>query len=164
MANHHPDVQSFVKEAISLYEPAELLDHLLKQLPKMEKQIIDSPEAAMPYIYRHLNGEGVRKYEVFGMTLLDNRHHVLESSILFEGTIDGCSVHPRRIVELTLETGAAAVILWHNHPSDNCEPSAADEAITRRIRDALKLIDVRLLDHFIVGRTTYVSLAERGII
>lgn len=103
-------------------------------------------------------------YEVFGIILLDNRHRVTHVAELFRGTVDGASVHPRELVRLVLEHNAAAVILFHNHPSGVAEPSAADEMITGRIRDALALIDVRVIDHLIVARGTVVSFAERGLI
>jgi len=83
---------------------------------------------------------------------------------LFRGTVDGASVHPREVVKRALAHNAAAVILAHNHPSGVAEPSEADRSITRRLHDALKLVDVRVLDHLIVGGASVVSMAERGII
>ena len=103
-------------------------------------------------------------YEVFACLFLDNRHRVIASEELFRGTIDGASVHPREVVRRAIGHNAAAVILAHNHPSGIAEPSAADVAITRRLRDALALVDVRVLDHLIVGEATPVSLAERGLV
>jgi DNA repair protein RadC len=83
---------------------------------------------------------------------------------LFRGTIDGASVHPREVVRQAIANNAAAVILAHNHPSGIAEPSSADESITRRLRDALGLVDIRLLDHLVIGDGTTVSLAERGLL
>lgn len=103
-------------------------------------------------------------YEVFACLYLDNRHRVIEFCELFRGTIDGTSVHPREVVRGALTHNAAAVIFCHNHPSGVAEPSRADEAITRRLREALALIDVRVLDHLIVGDGPCVSLAERGLL
>ena len=103
-------------------------------------------------------------YEVFACLFLDNRHRVIAGEELFRGTIDGASVHPREVVRRAIAHNAAAVILAHNHPSGVAEPSAADVAITRRLRDALALVDVRVLDHLIVGEATPVSLAERGLV
>ncbi len=103
-------------------------------------------------------------HELFCCLLLDNRHRVIEFSELFRGTIDGATVHPREVVKLALGANAAAVILAHNHPSGVAEPSRADELITRRLRDALSLVDIRLLDHIVVGEACCVSLAERGLI
>jgi|SRR5579883_960473 len=104
------------------------------------------------------------EHEVFCCLCLDKRHRLLHFEELFRGTIDGASVHPREIVKLALRHNAAALIVAHNHPSGVAEPSAADELITGRVRDALALIDVRLLDHIIIGDGTSVSLAERGLV
>lgn len=101
-------------------------------------------------------------FEVFTCLFLDTRHRLIACEELFRGTIDGASVHPREVVRRALSLNAAAVILAHNHPSGVAEPSQADRAITRRLRDALGLIDVRVLDHIIIGDGLSVSLAERG--
>lgn len=102
--------------------------------------------------------------EKFAVVFLDNRHRVISTDIMFQGTVDGTSVYPREIVKAALSYNAAAVILAHNHPSGVAEPSQADERITQRIKSALELVDVRLLDHIIVGGNTgvTVSLAARG--
>jgi len=105
-----------------------------------------------------------RKHEVFGALFLDNRHRVIQVAEMFQGTIDGASVHPRVVVQRSLELNAAAVVFFHNHPSGVAEPSHADEAITRRLRDALALVDVRVLDHFVVAAGESVSFAERGLL
>ena len=94
---------------------------------------------------------------------LDNRHRVISFDRMFNGTIDGASVYPREVVRAAINHNAAAVIFAHNHPSGVAEPSRADEQITRRLKDALALIDVRVLDHMIVGDEV-VSFAERGLI
>lgn len=104
------------------------------------------------------------EHEVFAVMFLTNRHELIAFEELFRGTIDGASVHPREVVKVTLRHNAAAVILAHNHPSGVPEPSRADEALTRRLRDALGLIDVRVLDHVIVGGTDTTSFAELGLI
>lgn len=101
-------------------------------------------------------------YERFVGLFLDNRHRLIRYEELFRGTIDSASVHPREIVRRTLELNAAALIVAHNHPSGLAEPSQSDIAITRRLKDALGLIDVRLLDHLVVGELDVTSLAERG--
>jgi DNA repair protein RadC len=103
-------------------------------------------------------------YEVFAVLFLDNRHRVVAFEELFRGTIDGASVHPREVVRRTLKHNAAALILCHNHPSGIAEPSQADQRITQRLRDALALIDVRILDHLIVGDPDCCSMAERGLL
>jgi len=101
-------------------------------------------------------------YEVFGCLYLDNRHRVIQFRELFRGTIDGASVHPREVVREALEMNAAAVIFAHNHPSGVAEPSQADRQITDRLRDALQLVDIRVLDHVIIGNSASCSFAERG--
>lgn len=103
-------------------------------------------------------------HEVFAVLFLDNRHRVIAYEELFFGTIDGASVHPRQVVRRALHHNAAALILAHNHPSGVAEPSRADEQITLRLRDALGLIDVRVLDHFVIGDGESVSFAERGLL
>lgn len=102
-------------------------------------------------------------HEVFACLFLDNRHRVIAFEELFQGTIDGASVHPRQVVKRALYHNAAAVILAHNHPSGVAEPSRADEQITLRLREALALIDVRVLDHFVIGDGQAVSFMERGL-
>ncbi|MCG5513073.1 RadC family protein [Ectothiorhodospira shaposhnikovii] len=121
---------------------------------------ITSPEHTRRYLSARLRDY---PFEVFACLFLDNRHRVIAFEELFRGTIDGASVHPREVVRRALIHNAAAVILSHNHPSGIAEPSRADEAITRRLKEALGLIDVRVLDHIIVG-DELVSLAERGVI
>ncbi len=105
-----------------------------------------------------------KKQEVFATAFLDNRHRLIEYRELFFGTIDGASVHAREVVRVALELNAGAVIIAHNHPSGDPSPSMADERITRRLADALELVDVRVLDHIVVGAEGFVSLAERGML
>ncbi len=102
--------------------------------------------------------------EIFGCLFLDNRHRIIAVRELFQGTIDGASVYPRVVVQQAMEVNAAAVVFFHNHPSGVAEPSHADEAITRRLKDALALVDVRVLDHFVVSAGESVSFAERGLL
>ena len=99
--------------------------------------------------------------EYFALMLLNSQHKVLECSIIFSGTIDGASIYPRESVKAALYANAAAVILAHNHPSGQPEPSSADKRITERIKSALALVDIRVLDHIIVGDSCY-SFAESG--
>lgn len=103
-------------------------------------------------------------HELFCCLYLDNRHRVLGFDELFRGTIDGTSVYPREVVKEALRINAAAVILAHNHPSGVAEPSQADERITRRLKAALELVDIRVLDHLIVGAGHTTSLAARGLL
>lgn len=122
---------------------------------------IRSPADSREFLIARLRD---RPHEVFCCLFLDNRHRVLAFDELFQGTIDNTTVYPREVVRQALRRNAAAVILAHNHPSGVAEPSEADQLITRRIRGALELIDVRLLDHFVVGDGTCTSLASRGLL
>ena len=122
---------------------------------------LGSPEETRRYLRIRL---AEHKNEVFGCLFLDNRNRIIEVAELFQGTIDGASVHPRVVVQKALEFNAAAILFFHNHPSCVAEPSHADEAITRRLKEALALVDVRVLDHFVVTAGESVSFAERGLI
>ena len=122
--------------------------------------VIDAPERTREYLKLHLGG---LDHEVFGCLYLDNRHRLIAAVDLFRGTIDGASVHPREVVKGALLHGAAACVLFHNHPSGISDPSSADELLTRRLREALALIDVRVLDHLLVGQDIY-SFSEHGLI
>ena len=124
-------------------------------------EVLDSPEKTRSYLRLRL---AERKNEVFGCLFLDNRHRIIEVFELFQGTIDGASVHPRVVVQQALGINAAAIVFFHNHPSGVAEPSRADEAITCRLKEALALIDVRVIDHFVVTAGESVSFAERGLI
>jgi DNA repair protein RadC len=107
---------------------------------------------------------GALEHEMFCVLLLDKRHRLIEYVELFRGTIDGASVHPREVVKLALAKNAAALVLAHPHPSGVAEPSQADELITQRLKDALSLVDIRVLDHIIIAGGVATSLAERGVI
>jgi len=122
---------------------------------------IGSPADSSRFLIARLRD---RPHEVFCCLFLDNRHRVLAFDELFRGTIDNTTVYPREVVKQALYRNAAAVILAHNHPSGVAEPSEADQLITRRIRDALDLVDIRLLDHFVIGDGACVSLASRGLV
>jgi len=122
---------------------------------------LTSPDATRRFLTAHLRG---RVHEVFAGLFLDNRHRVIAFEELFNGTIDGAQVHPREVVRRALHHNAAAFIAAHNHPSGVAEPSSADTAITRRLQEALSLVEVRLLDHLIIGDGEPISLAERGLL
>lgn len=122
---------------------------------------IRSPQDTEDFLKARLMG---LEHELFCVIYLDNRHRVLDYEELFRGTIDGTSVYPREVVKAALKHNAAAIILAHNHPSGVAEPSQADERITKRIKAALELIDIRLLDHLIIGNGICTSLANRGMI
>ena len=124
-------------------------------------QALTEPRAAGRYFAQRLRA---LPQEVFACLFLDNRHRAIAFEELFRGTIDGAQVHPREVVRRCIAHNAAAVMFGHNHPSGVAEPSAADRAITRRLVDALALVEVRVLDHFIVGDGDPTSFAERGLL
>ena len=127
-----------------------------------ERALFDSPQAVRDWLGLRL---GHLPHETFCIMLLDARHRLIEAVDLFRGTLTQTSVYPREVVKLVLAHNAASVILAHNHPSGAAEPSAADELLTRTLKDALALIDVRILDHFVVpAHGNPVSFAERGLI
>jgi DNA repair protein RadC len=121
---------------------------------------LESPRDAADFLTLQLRDLPV---EVFGCVFLDNRHHVIAYENLFEGTINGASVYTREVVRRVIHHNAAAIIVAHNHPSGIAEPSQADISITRRLKDALALVDVRLLDHLVIGNGECVSLSEKGL-
>ena len=121
--------------------------------------VLSSPQLTRQYLRAQLRNEA---REVFAVLFLDNRHRVLAFEPLFYGTIDGAAVYPREVLKRCLRHNAAAVIVAHNHPSGVAEPSQSDHRITDRLRDALALVDIRLLDHVIVGDSDCVSFSERG--
>ena len=133
--------------------------YMLERMQR-DRVTLSSPAQSKQYL-RNLAG---LDHEKFGVIYMNNRHTIIRSAILFSGTIDGASVYPREVVKTALLEGAAAVILFHNHPSGVPEPSGADETITDRLKNALSLIDVRVLDHFIIAGDSIVSFAERGLI
>ena len=131
--------------------------HLAERMRK--KPALENPQAVRDYLKSMLRHE---PHEVFGCLFLDSKHQVLTFEALFRGSIDNTSVHPREVVKRCLANNAAAVILCHNHPSGNSDPSQADQLLTKRLQKALDLIDVRVLDHFIVGEGEPLSMAECG--
>ncbi len=122
---------------------------------------LTSPEITSAYLSAHLRGYS---YEVFACLFLDNQHRVIRLDELFRGTIDGASVYPREVVKQALSYNAAAVIFAHNHPSGISEPSQADKQITDKLKQALALFDIRVLDHFIIGDGLPYSFAEHGLL
>ena len=160
------DSSLMVRDAQGRYLPASADDIL-----EAARQVIDqkmqrgaeftSPATVKEYLRTKLAGF---EHEVFAVLFMDTRHRLIEYREMFRGTIDGASVYPREVVKEALRLNAAAVILSHNHPSGNPEPSQADKALTQRLKDALALVEVRTLDHIIVAGGTTVSFAERGLI
>lgn len=140
----------------------EELLHLAKQALKAKLRKgtkISHPRDASAYLQAHLMD---LEYEVFGLVCLDTQHRVISNVVLFRGTIDSASVHPREVVKHVFDHNASAVILYHNHPSGNLQPSDGDIRITRRLKEALDLIEVRVLDHCIVSYEGVTSLSEIG--
>jgi len=133
---------------------------LISQRFRMGSPVLASPMRTREFLRLRL---GAREHEVFCMLALDNRHRLIEFIELFRGTVDGASVHPREVVKEALRLNAAAVILVHNHPSGVAAPSQADELITHRLKEALALVDVRVLDHLVVGESIQ-SFAEAGLL
>ena len=125
----------------------------------IRENALTNPELTRQFLQSRLRDQ---EREIFALLLLDNQHRVIEFNELFFGTVDAAAVYPREIVTLVLKRGAAAVILVHNHPSGVAEPSRADRMITERIQAALGLLDIRVLDHLVVGDGETVSFAERG--
>jgi DNA repair protein RadC len=124
-----------------------------------QRNVLSCPEDTRAFLNARLRAH---PREVFACLFLDNRHRVITFEELFFGTLDGASVHPREVLRRVMQHNAAAVILAHNHPSGVAEPSQADRHITERLQAVLGLIDVRVLDHLVVGEATAVSFAERG--
>lgn len=133
--------------------------HLFQHLEQGEE--LSSPGVVRHYLTARLRHQD---RELFCCLYLDNRHRVIRCEDLFQGTIDGASVYPREVVKRALALNAAAVIFAHNHPSGVAEPSSADQRLTQRLQRALELVDIRVLDHMVVGETEVVSFAERGLL
>jgi DNA repair protein RadC len=141
--------QSVITEALNL----------VQERAATEDDFMTSPSQTFDYFRLFYADRQEREH--FALMLLDSQHRVLECSVIFSGTIDGASIYPREILKAALYANAAAVILAHNHPSGQPEPSAADKRITERIKSALALLDIRVLDHVIVGDSCY-SFAQSG--
>jgi len=143
--------------------PDEIIDAALQILESrlVRGVAIGSPDDMINYLSLKL---GPQEREVFACIFLDNRNRLIAYEELFFGTIDGATIHPREIVKRALALNAAALIVAHNHPSGAAEPSPADTAITKRIKEAVSLVDIRLLDHIVVGVGSYTSLAQRGLL
>jgi DNA repair protein RadC len=145
-------------------EDADLIESALHRLGVMlsatGKPVMSDPDIAGKYCTLQIGG---CQREVFAVMFLDTRHRMLAFEELFYGSIDGAEVHPREVVKRAFHHNAAAVILTHNHPSGNPEPSSADRAVTARLKQALAMLDIRVLDHFVVsGTEAATSMARRG--
>lgn len=158
--SHNRDAHYVLKRPVSADEIVDMAMSIMRSRFRRGSSI-SSPEAMRQFLQLHLSP---LDHEVFCVVFLDNRHRVLAFEQVFRGTVDGASIHPREVVKLALSYGAASSVLVHNHPSGVAEPSHADRAITVRLRDALALVDIRVLDHVIVSGGESVSFAERGLL
>lgn len=160
------------------FEPSDTLDTYKVAREVTEAEILDmahqlaekrlskgSPLNSPAEVRRHLQTLlHAYEHEIFGIIHLDTQHVVLNFELLFRGTIDAASVYPREVVKAALAINAAAVIFVHNHPSGNAEPSLADHRLTKRLVDALGTVDIKVIDHFVVGADAVISFAERGLL
>lgn len=160
--NHQPSDQYQLETTLEKENQviAEAKQLLYKRMTNRRYEQFTSPGAVVDFLRLHL---AERKCEIFYCLFLDSQHRLIEDRELFRGTIDACSVYPREVVKAALEINAAAVILAHNHPSGVADPSTADKRITERLQEALALVDIRVLDHFVVGDSDVISFAERGL-
>lgn len=143
--------EMIVQQAIAI------LDEQIRQV----EMVATAPHIVRQYLRLKLER---LEHEVFGGLFLDCKHRLITDAFLFRGTLTSASVYPREVVKEALKTNAGAVIFYHNHPSGVSEPSRADEQLTTRLKDALALVDVRVLDHIVVGHGEMTSFAERGLI
>ena len=149
-----------IPNAITLKQISSVLSELLTQQFQLGEPL-DSPSKTIHFLQSKL---ALKEHEVFGCIFLNNKHQVIIYEELFTGTINAASVYPREVVKRVLHHNAAAVIFSHNHPSGAPEPSQADKSITKRLTEALTLIDVRVLDHIIIGGAETASFAELGLL
>ncbi|WP_077732787.1 DNA repair protein RadC [Methylocaldum sp. 14B] len=161
-----PNYTLYVRDAFGDYAPAGpelIIAEAKRRIAARFRRgtALTSPNAAREAIHLKL---AEYDHEVFAGLFLDNQHRLIAFSELFHGTIDGASVYPREVVKAALGCNAAAVIFCHNHPSGVANPSEADRAITQRLKTALNLLDIRVLDHFIVGADAIYSFAEHGLL
>ena len=135
--------------------------NILQRELSLNTSVLNNSSMAKDYAYLQFADS---ERELFGLLMLTNQHQVIDLRVLFQGTIDGAAVYPREVVKAVLESNAAAVIFIHNHPSGVAEPSQADIAITSKLVEALGTVEVRVIDHFVIGNTSVVSFADRGLI
>ena len=147
-------------KATQLSATLELCRRVLRE-KVASSDVITSPESTREYLQLHFQG---LQREQFACLFLDTRHRVITLETLFQGTLNAATVHPREVVKQALALNAASLILCHNHPSGDPEPSQADIRITQRLKEALQLVDIQVLDHMIVGQGEILSMAERGLV
>lgn len=154
-----------LKSVCSVKQAEEVL--IIRAFEILEKRVMrDTDQMTDPsnlgrYLVAHL---APSEREVFCVVFMDTKHRIIAVEDIFFGTIDGCEVHPREVVRMAIKHNAAACVLAHNHPSGDTTPSAADRAVTARLKQSLALVDVRLLDHFIVAGSRYESMATKGLV
>ncbi|MHB8388535.1 MAG: RadC family protein [Acidobacteriaceae bacterium] len=155
----------YIRESDGAYRPAQEPEVLSSASELLGQRVIGQPltdpALARDFLRARLAGQ---EHEIFGVLFLDQRHRALAFEELFRGALNGTAVYPREVVKRSLAHNAAAVILVHNHPSGNPEPSRADEVLTTRLREALLMVDIRTLDHLVIGRDGVVSFSERGLL
>lgn len=159
MATLYVRDQSGFREATS----TDVLDQahgILSRRCRRGTKVLDTPTAIRQFLRLHL---GHLEHEIFGVIHLDTRHRLIRMEDLFRGTLSVAQVHPREVLKSAIAHNTLHVIAYHNHPSGNSEPSPADNYITQRLKEALALVDIELLDHLIVGDTVF-SMAEHGLI
>lgn len=168
MTSHDSNVANnfFILDAEGAYRTASTDDILQEARRIIGRRVrrgsaLTSPEAVRQYLVSKL---GDREHEVFVAFLLDSQHRLIQYEEMFRGTLAQTSVYPREVVKAALQHNAAAIIFAHNHPSGVAEPSRADELLTQALKQALALVDVRILDHFIVAGSETLSFAERGLL
>ena len=144
--------------------PTDVIDRaqaILARRYRVGSPVLTSPALTREFLRMHIGGS---EHEIFGVLHLDARHRLIAVEDLFRGTISSASVYPREVVKAALARNAAALVFFHNHPTGSSTPSAADELITQRLKEALALIDVRVLDHLIVADNQCLSFAEHGLL
>lgn len=155
---HDQDYLKRTEQDATISSAISILENRARYTPG---QMMLNPSHTRDYLRLKLSE---KEHEVFFVIFLDNQHRLIKSEEMFQGTIDGASVYPREVAKVALECNAAAVILAHNHPSGVSEPSQADMRITEKLKSALLLLDIRILDHMIVGDTDVLSFAEKGLL
>ena len=158
MSNHSSLVE--LDDDQLIHHACQVLEQRLKYRSNRGDKALESPDAMRDLLRLRL---AEREHELFVALFLDNRHRLIAYEEMFRGTVDGASVHPREVVKAALRHNAVAIVFAHNHPSGVAEPSESDRRITARLQEALSLVDVRVLDHFVVG-DSMTSFAERGLL
>lgn len=158
-------MQLFISDQNGNYTEAPEVEILTASATILETQLVGESLTDPDKCKRFLNARlGRLEHEVFGTIFMDTRHRVIAFEELFRGTINGAAVYPREVVKRALALNAAAVIFAHNHPSGVAEPSQADQSLTKRLTEALEIVDCRVLDHIVIGHGSSVSFSERGLI